>query len=54
MEIEIEKELLIWICAFYEGEGTICNDSSNGNSFLEFKNIWGGKIYKKSKKKSSK
>lgn len=61
MEIEIEKELLIWICAFYEGEGTICNDSSNGNSlrvsiyqnencFLEFKNIWGGKIYKRVRK----
>lgn len=25
-------EFTVWICGFYEGEGTICNDISNNNA----------------------
>ena len=51
-------EFTIWIAGFYEGEGTICNDIGNNNSiilsiyqnencFEEAKDIWGGKIIKR-------
>lgn len=52
---------IIWICGFYEGEGTISNDISNNNSirlciyqnencFIEYQKVYGGKIYKRERK----
>lgn len=53
---------IIWFCAFYEGEGYICNDISNNNRIrvgMDQKDptplyigqkIWGGKIKKRERK----
>ena len=51
----------VWMCGFYEGEGTICNDISNNNAirvciyqnencFIEAKKRWGGTIRERTRK----
>jgi hypothetical protein len=54
--MEKTKDIVIWFCGFYEGEGSVSNDKSNSNRLrlsisqndrtpLDIgKNIWGGTV----------